>query len=207
MLDIIFTTILIWLMWWLTPWPIIFISFSEILKNEKSWLYNWLKYVFVSWITEFFIGLFLIITYSYLNIPTYIFHFLWILGSLMLIYISYNILKIKDIDYKEKNNTLKTKHIVYLMLFNWPMWVFWVTVCIFVSFKFWQYIIYWQYLFLVIFEFFMLLWSWILLLLFKFFRKLLINERFINKNFTILAILIFILAIKVLYWEIIYFIY
>lgn len=98
----ILTAIILWLIWWLTPWPIIILSFSEILKSPKKWLSKWWMYVFIAWMTEFFIWLFLITSWKFLAIPSFIFHILSIIWILILLYLSYIIYKIDSISW-DKN--------------------------------------------------------------------------------------------------------
>lgn len=201
----ILTAIILWLIWWLTPWPIIILSFSEILKSPKKWLSKWWMYVFIAWMTEFFIWLFLITSWKFLAIPSFIFHILSIIWILILLYLSYIIYKIDSISWDKKQIEVWIKHIILLMFFNWPMWLFWLSVCLPESFKLWEVLPYWEYVFVIVFEIFMMLGLAIMLFWFNFFRSFFTNKKIVKNIFRFLAFLIFIIAIKILYWEVNYF--
>ena len=205
-IDIIITAIILWLIWWVTPWPVILIAFSEMLKSPKKWLKRGILFLFIAAITEFFIALFLILSFSFLQIPEFIFHIISLVWVLVLLYIAYQVYKVRKIEYSEDTKQVKAWHIFTLMMLNGPMWVFWLSVCLPEAFKLWNILPYWEFIFLIIFEISMMIWLGLILFSFYWFRKAFTNEKIVGKIFLILSLLLFGIAVKILYTEIIYFI-
>ncbi len=98
----IFTAITLGFIGGLIPGPIIFLAFSEILKSPKKGFSNGAMYIFVAGLTEFLIGVFLVVTSTWLKIPSIIFHILSLIGFIILLYIAFQLFKIKKIDFNEQ---------------------------------------------------------------------------------------------------------
>ncbi len=204
MKDII-TTIILGFIGGLTPGPILLIALSEILRSPKKGLVNGGMYIIVAGLTEFFIGLLLVATSSWLKIPHVVFHIFAFVGVVMLAYIALQLYKIRKIDYTKEQKKVGIKHIFLLMIFNGPLWLYWTSVCLPIAFSMGSSIHYGEYLFVAIFEISMVVVITIIFFGFNALRKFLLNERVIRKVFVALAILVFLLALKILYTEIIYF--
>lgn len=125
----------------------------------------------------------------------------------ILLYIAYSIYKINSIEYSEKSpeKNIQIKHIIAIMIFNGPMWIFWLSVCLPTAFQLAEKIQYGEYLFLLVFEIFMILWLSIMLLTFHFFRKIFLNKWLVKKIFFVLAFAIFCIAARSFFAEIQYF--
>lgn len=204
--ELIFTAIALGLVWGFTPGPVILLAFSEILHSPKQWLTKWGIWIFFAGLTEFFIGLFLIVTVSWLQIPGIILHIVSIFWIVILLLLARKIVQIKKLHLSwEYQSQIKTSHIVLLMLTNWPLWFFWISVCVPAAEKLWNTIFLWQYLFLVLFEISMMAGLTIMLFWFQYFRKIFSNHRIVHRVFTILAFIILSIAGKMLIHEYIYF--
>lgn len=165
-----------------------------------------LLYITVAAITEFCVGFFLIFTASWFKIPNIFFHFLAVLGAVLLFYISFQLYKIKKLHYHNtQHSRASVGHILLIMLLNGPLWLFWTSVCLPLAFKLGNQINSGQYYFLFIFQFSMFLAMNILLFSFFSFRKIFLNEKIARKVFILLSFIMFLIACKVMYTEIVFF--
>ena len=203
--DII-TIVLLGFVGGLAPGPVIFLSFSEILSSKKKGMHRALLYITVAAVTELCIGSFLIFTASSFQIPSMVFHFLAILGAILLFYISFQLFKIKKLHYHNtQHNRVSVGHIILLMLLNGPLWLFWTSVCLPLAFKLGNQINSGQYYFLFIFQFSMFLAMNLLLFSFFSFRNMFSNKKIARKVFVVLSLIMFLIACKVMYREIVFF--
>lgn len=200
----IFTAIILGFVGGITPGPIILLAFSEILRSQKKGLVNGAMYLIFAGLTEFFIGLFLILTTSFLEIPQVVIHGISIIGVIILLMLAYQIFQIHKIEYKETTKKVKIWHIISLMLLNGPLWIFWISVCIPTAFKLREMISYGEFLFLFIFEISMMTGLAIMLFGFNSFRSIFKNEKIISKVFLVLSFLLFFIAVKILYSEVLF---
>ena len=123
----------------------------------------------------------------------------------MLVYIAIQLYKIKKVDYEKEQKKISAKHIVALMVFNGPMWLFWVSVCLPIAFSLGDKVNHGEYLFVLIFEISMIVAMAVIFFGFNYFRKFLSNEKIIRKVFIVLSLFIFLIALKILYKEILFF--
>ena len=93
-LEHIFTAIILGITGGIIPGPIIILAFSEVLRSPDKGLINGGKYLLFAGLSDFIIGLFLIATSSWLNIPPIVFHAIAIIGVIMLVYLSVQVYKI-----------------------------------------------------------------------------------------------------------------
>ncbi len=189
----------------LTPGPIILMSFAEVLRSPTKGLANGRMYLIVAGLTEFFIGLFLVVTASWFQLPNYVFHSIAILGVLMLLYIAFQINKIRTINWGEGKRKIGIGHIIAFMLLNGSLWLFWISVCLPSAYKFGEAVPYGEYFFVIIFEIAMMTALGSLLFAFNSFRSYFSNEKIVRKIFLTLTILITLVACKIAYTEIKYF--
>lgn len=201
----ILTAVLLGFIGGITPGPIILLAFSEILRSPKKGLVNGMIYLTYAGLTEFCVGLFLIITSSILKIPLLYFHYLSIIGIAILIYLVIKLLQINKIEYNEKGKSIKPKHIILLMIFNGPMWLFWLSVCLPTAFNLGSNIVHGEYLFIVVFEISMMTGLAIILFGFNSFRNHFTNPKLVRRIFLVLSILLMLLIVKMAYSEIVYF--
>ncbi len=197
----ILTPIILGLIGGVTPGPIILLAFSEVLKDSKKGLANGGIYLIYAGLTEFFIGLFLIITSKSFQIPAIVFHILSIIGIALLIYIAIKIFNINSIKYDDKLTSIRPIHIIGLMILNGPLWIFWISVCLPSAFKLGQLINHGEYLFLLIFEISMMTGLGIMLFGFNTFRDYFSNYKIVRNTFRILTIILSLLIIKMIYSE------
>lgn len=202
----ILTALVLWLVWGLSPGPIILLSFSEILRSPKDGLKNGGMYLVIAWLTEFFIGLFLIGTAAWLKIPVMIFHGLAILGIAMLLFIAFQILKIRTIDYTQEQKQMSIFHIALFVLLNWPLWLFWISVCLPAAFRLGDKIYLGEYVFAIIFEIGVILGLAVMLFGFNSFRNFFSREEIVRRIFTALGILLILMAGRMAYEELLFFI-
>ncbi|MBU8892381.1 MAG: hypothetical protein KOO66_06355 [Bacteroidales bacterium] len=204
MVDLL-TPILLGFIGGVTPGPIIFLAFSEVLKDSNKGLIHGGMYLIFAGLTEFFIGLFLIITSKSFQLPPIVFHTLAIAGISLLIYIAVKIFSINSISPKKQSRSISGKHIIAIMLVNGPLWMFWVSVCLPAAFNLGQSITYGEYLFLVLFEISMMSGLAIMLFGFNAFRNYFSNEKNVRRIFQILTGLLVLIIIKMIYSESIFF--
>lgn len=201
----ILTAIILGFIGGVTPGPIILLAFSEILRSQKKGLINGTMYLIFAGLTEFFIGLFLILTTSFLEIPQIILHSISIIWVIILLMLTYQTFQIHKIKYIKTKKGVRIWHIVSLMLFNGPLWMFWISVCIPTAFKLGKIISYGEFLFLFIFEISMMTGLAIMLFGFNSFRFVFKNEKIISKVFLVLSFLLFFIAVKILHSEALFF--
>ncbi len=204
-LSIILTAVFLGFIGGITPGPILLVALSEILQSPEKGLTKGRMYIFVSALTEFCIGLFLVVTSSWLKIPSIFFHVFAVFGVVLLIYIAIQLYKIKGTDYTKEQKQIDIKHIVMLMIFNGPLWIFWVSVCLPTAFSLGDVLKYGEYLFIIIFQISMIVAMFVIFYGFNSLRKFLTNEKVIKKVFTVLSVLVFFIALKVLFSEIKFF--
>jgi threonine/homoserine/homoserine lactone efflux protein len=112
----------------LVPSPILFLGLSEIVISRKKGISRGSMYIVVAGLTEMGIGLFLIITASWLKIPQIVFHSFAIIGVGLLIYIAIQLFKLKKIDYQQDRKSVGISSVILLMVFNGAVWLFWLSV-------------------------------------------------------------------------------
>ncbi len=198
------TAIILWLIGGVTPWPIILLAFAEVLHSPRNGLRNGWMYLLFAGLTEFAIGIFLISTSSRLHIPSLLFHGIAIGGAGVLIYLALQIYRIRTIDADVPPQKTGFFHIIVLMLLNWPLWLFWISVCVPAAFRLGEFIQYGEYLFVIIFEIAMVLALSCMLFGFNAWRKYFTNEQIVGKIFVVLACLLSFMALKILYTECIF---
>lgn len=201
----ILTPIILGLIGGVTPGPIILLAFSEVLKDSKKGLANGGIYLIYAGLTEFFIGLFLIITSKSFQIPAIVFHILSIIGIALLIYIAIKIFNISSIKYEDKTTSIRPIHIIGLMFLNGPLWIFWISVCLPSAFHLGQLVNNGEYLFLLIFEISMMTGLGIMLFGFNTFRDYFSNYKVVSRIFRVLTIILGFLIIKIIYTESLFF--
>ena len=189
----------------ITPGPIILLAFSEVLKDSKKGLVNGSMYLIFAGLTEFLIGLFLIITSKSFNFSPIIFHLLSVLGIILLSYIAIKMFGIQSINTKMQTKNITKYHIVGLMLVNGPLWIFWLSVCLPAAFKLGQRVDYGEFLFLFIFELSMMMGLAIMLIGFNSCRKYFTNKKIIKSTFKVITLLLFLFILKMIYSEAMYF--
>lgn len=201
------TPVLLGLTGGLTPGPIILLAFSEMLRSPKSGMAHGGMYLLIAALTEFCIGLFLVVSATWLAIPPIVFHVVGVVGGLILLYIAFQVYQIRSIRYQQEQKKINPFYIVLLMLLNGPLWLFWLSVCLPAAFQFGSVLPYGQYLFVLIFELSMAAGLAAMLLAFHFSRHIFSNPKIIHNVFAVLSLVLFLMAGKILYQEVSFFIY
>lgn len=193
----------------LSPGPIILLAFSEILRSPKEGLKNWGKYLMIAGVTEFFIGLFLIVSASYFQIPQIILHILSLFWGGLLLFIAYQVFQIRTIKYEDgtKGKSVESWKVALFVILNGPLWLFWISVCVPVAFRLESQIYGGALLFIFIFEISMVVGLACILFGFHSFRSFFSKESVVHTIFTILSGILVLLAIKILYPEILFMLY
>lgn len=152
MLVVILQTLLLGLIWGITPWPVILLFTAKLFSGERFGMYAWFGYALLTWLIEFLIGLFVVSTANMFQIPVFVFSILGIFGGVFLFYLAFALHR--STNYRENSSPiLNTKYIIVYMLFNGPLRLFRITVCLPVAMQLKWYLTYGQFVFVGIFEF------------------------------------------------------
>lgn len=200
-----FTPVVLGFIGGVTPGPILILAFSDFL-NSSSHKLQALKIVLTVVFTETIIALFLIITSRSLRIPDFAFHLISILGITILISLMVKMFKVNDISYSSERKNLSLVKIFFLMLFNGPLWVFWITICLPVVNEFGKMLVYGEYLYLIIFETSMIIGIVFMFILFIRLTRSVRSQNNIKKLYYFLGCILGVLILKMVVNEGKYFI-
>lgn len=184
-----------------TPGPVLAASFTESLRRGfvKS-----LPIVFMALISEVLIALFILTLFFSINIPKSTFYIISFIGAGVLVWLSLQVWKIKDVG--GEGQVFDFKKIFLLMVFNGSFWIFWITICVPQAFLLKEEIAYGQFLFLAIFELGWLIATVSLIFVFSRFRSFLVKSNLVPIVFKIFALILLYFAIKLTITSILYFI-
>ncbi len=176
------------------PGPLIISCCSESLRLgfKKS-----LKTIFWGLISETAVAIVILAAVFGINPPPQIFYFIAVFGGLFLIYLAWQVSKIKSIT-DEGARIFTFKKIFALTLLNGPFWLFWITICIPLAFETNKILPFGQWLFLIIFEFGWLTATVIIVFIFSRFKKILTNTRAVRTVYILMALILFYFALKMI---------
>ncbi|KKU55653.1 MAG: hypothetical protein UX77_C0009G0029 [Parcubacteria group bacterium GW2011_GWA1_47_11] len=200
------TTLYLGIIGGLVPGPILFLGLSEMVISRKKGINRGSMYIIVAGLTEMAIGLFLIITASWLKIPAIVFHGFAIIGIGLLIYIAIELFKLKKIDYQQEQKNVGVSQVILLMIFNGTVWLFWLSVCLPIAFSLGSQINLGEYLFVLIFEVAMVATMLTIFFGFSYFQKFFYDKKNVETFLNVLSFLILLVAVKVLYEELVFWI-
>lgn len=202
MLEIFLMAAILGLMGGMIPGPILSVSIVELLSPKPQTLLV-LKYILAASLVEFLIGVFLIATAAFIEIPEFILYVFSIIGGLLLLRIVYKLWHIDHADQSTKKISLK--NIAALTFFNGSLWIFWISVCVPTALKLKEISIS-PLFFPVIFEIFMVLGHCVLLLAFFFLGQKINNPKICHLIYRILAGFIVLISAKMMWDAVSYFI-
>lgn len=176
------------------PGPILTSIFAEVLANgfHKSF-----RLIFTAFLGEITIATSILTVVFSLNVPKSFFYVLSLAGAVVLIWMASGVWKIKKINQGE--SIITTKKIILLTVFNGPLWIFWLTVCVPQAFALKTALPMGHFLFLIIFESAWLVANFGWAFIFSYFRPLLTREHFAPYLFRFFALMLGFFAIKSIY--------
>lgn len=191
----------------LIPGPIIILVFKETISNSSLSFRSLIKYPIYTAISEAVIGVTLIgITYIY-QVPQGIFHILSIIGSLILVHLAFQIFKSTKVDLEmHPTRIISFSYIFFLMVFNGPVWLFWLTVCLPLSQKIRAVVPFGDVLFITMYEIGVIIGISVLIWTFKLGKNVFASEKTTRRLNYIIATLLALLALKLFHFGVIYFI-
>lgn len=189
----------------ITPGPILVMAFSEILMKSKRSIKRAIEIILVTVLTETLIAVFLITTARILEIPAVIFHAVSIIGISILFMLSLKMFRIKEINTQAERKETSLFHIFLIMIFNGPLWMFWISICLPIVNQVGEVVQYGEYLYLIIFEISMIAGITLMFFIFTYATKNVGNNKTIKKIYISLGIVLSLLASKMLVSEIKYF--
>jgi len=179
--------------WRRQPGPILTSVFTEVLR--KGFL-NSLEVIFQALISETIVAAIILILFFSLKIPSIVFNLISFVGAGILIWLATKVWKIKKIDGEGK--IFSFKKIFLLTIFNGPLWIFWVTICVPQAYLLSQKIAGGQIFFLLAFELGWLISTVFLAYIFSHFRPLLSKGEFTHILFKIFSIILVFFSIKLI---------
>jgi threonine/homoserine/homoserine lactone efflux protein len=108
------------------PGPVVTAVFTEILRAGFS---KSLRIIFIAFATETVVALVSLLLFTILGLPESFFRVLSLAGSLILIWISLTLWRIKSLDTDHRIIFTLWK-IVIMILSNGVLWTYWITICI-----------------------------------------------------------------------------
>jgi len=177
------------------PGPVLLLAFSETLREPNQKLLVTLRYAYIAGLTELFIGLFLILSSSFVSIPDFVFPTLSIMGGFLLIYLSLQTRQAyRGLQKDEKLEQLPVMAVAALMLLNGPVWLFWLSVNLPNAFLMKGSMYLGEYLFIAVYETAMVCSLSVLIFLFRSCRSLFANEKLLRLFYLGLAFALAILS-------------
>ena len=201
MIQQIITAILLGLVGGIVPGPVLAATFTEILQSGLS---KSLRIIFWAMLTETFVALISLIILSSLGFSQAFFNALSFIGAGILIWIAFQLWKIRSLDIGEKVHFGIGK-IASMILANGVLWTFWITVCIPKAITLGEQIHYGQYLFLVLVEIGWLISTIGVAVAFSWFRSLLSDPRIVPYMFKFFAVVFGYFALTMIYTSAVYF--
>lgn len=166
--------------------------FAEILN---SGLLRSLRVVVWAMVSEIAIAVSILLVFFSLEVPKLFFHGISIVGAGVLIGLGIRVWKTRKI--KGNNENIFSFGAVFaLMVFNGPLWIFWLTICLPQAFALHERIRGGQFLFLVGFETGWFLATLFWAFLFSRFRPLLSKPEFVPVVFKIFSLILFFFAVR-----------
>ncbi|MFA6917400.1 MAG: LysE family transporter [Candidatus Gracilibacteria bacterium] len=184
MLNSLITALFLGLIGGTIPGPILTATFTEILQSGfvKSF-----RIILWGMLTETIIALISMIILSSIGLQEEIFRALSFVGAAILIYIAYQIWKVKTLDTEERVHFSNFK-ISLMILANGVFWIYWITVCIPKAIILNETIPFGQYIFLILVEIGWLISTSTVAFIFSRFRKILSHPKIVPIIFKIFSL-------------------
>ena len=174
------------------PGPIMTSVFAETLRSGFS---KSLSVVFRALVAESIVALFVLLSFSFLDLPEYVFQVISLVGAVVLVWLALQVWKISAVEGETKEVFLFPR-IFILTILNGGFWIFWITVAVPRAFSLDALIPFGKFLFLLVFE---LGWFAAMLsfgFIFSRFRELLQKKNLVSATYKFLAILLALFALK-----------
>jgi threonine/homoserine/homoserine lactone efflux protein len=204
-LKLYFPIILLGFIGGITPGPILIMAFSEILIKSRQNIKRAVEIIIVTVFTETIIALFLITFSKVFKIPPILFHLVSIIGISILFMLSINMFKVKEMNTAVEKKDTNLLKVFLIMIFNGPLWMFWISVCLPLVYQMADKMVFGEYIFLIIFEISMIAGISLMFFLFSLITKNVKNQKKIQILYIILGVILGLLALKMLISEIEYF--
>ncbi|MEI6650174.1 MAG: LysE family transporter [Candidatus Moraniibacteriota bacterium] len=174
------------------PGPIMTSVFAETLRSGFS---KSLSVVFRALAAESIVALFVLLFFSFLNLPEYAFQVISLSGAAVLVWLALQVWKISAVEGESKEVFTFAK-IFVLTILNGGFWIFWITVAVPRAFSLDTLIPLGKFLFLLVFEL-----GWLAAMLsfgfiFSRFRELLRKKNLVSATYKFLAVLLALFALK-----------
>lgn len=126
MLELVITAFLLGLIGGCIPGPVLAASFTEVLQSnfKKS-----LNIIFYALILETLVALISLLLLRSINLAIIYFKYISIIGSIILLWFSYSLWKIKGLNLESKIEFNLWKMFI-LVLSNGMLWIYWTTICV-----------------------------------------------------------------------------
>lgn len=182
------------------PGAILTSAFTEVIR--KGFVRS-LRVVLYAGISEVLVASCILFTLFAVHIPQEIFYAVSLVGSGVLLWIAMQIWSIKKLH--DNGRIFDFKKIFLLTITNGPLWIFWSTICVPQAYLLSKKIQGGQIIFLIAFEAGWFAATLILTFLFSRCRPLLIKEGIVSKVFKFFAIILFLLALKLVLTSLFFF--
>ena len=174
------------------PGPIMTSVFAETLRSRFS---KSLSVVFRALAAESIVALFVLLSFSFLDLPEYAFQVISLSGALVLVWLALQVWKISMVE-RESKEIFTFAKIFVLTILNGGFWIFWITVAVPRAFALDASVPFGKFLFLLVFEL-----GWLAAMLsfgfiFSRFRELLRKKNLVSATYKFLAILLALFALK-----------
>lgn len=183
------------------PGPVLTAVFTEILQ---SGIPKGIRIILWAMLMETIIALISLWIFSSIHYSENFFFGISIVGSIILLWISTSIWKVKSVDSKEKVHFSLVK-ITIMIMANGILWTFWVTVCIPKAIALSQKLFLGDYLFLILVEIGWLISTIVVAIIFSRFRKILSHPTAIPVFYKVCSLVFVYFALDMLVKSIKYF--
>ncbi len=175
------------------PGPILISAMTESLKK----IANGLKVVLWALISESIIALLILLVLFSLNLPVVLFYAISIVGGIYLLYLSWQVAKIKEVN--EKDATVFNFYKIFILtLLNGSFWIFWITICVPLALELKKMVFAGHLLFLLLFELGWLTATVLVVLIFSRFKLIFHNQKAISILYRLLALILVYFSLKMI---------
>lgn len=180
---------------WVIPGPVLTATFTEILQ---SGLWRSFRIIFMAMFTETVVAFTSLVLLASLGLPESFFRGISLFGAGILLWIAPSLWRITSLD-TDKKVYFGFWKISAMILANWMLWTYWITVCIPQAIFLGKEIPFGSYLFLVLVEIWWLVSTWMVAFIFSRFRKILSWPKTIPMLFKIFACAFVYFAVNMIY--------
>jgi len=201
MISQILTILFLGLIGGVIPGPVLAATFTEILQSgfKKS-----IRIILWATLAETSVALFTLITLSSLGLGESFFYGISFIGSIVLMWVSWQLIKISSLDIEQRIYFSGWK-VILMIVTNTALWTFWVTVCVPKAILLGESIKYGEFLFITIYEIAWFATTFGIAYIFSLFRDRLTHSKAISITFKIFALIFFYFALQMVYSATVFF--